>query len=116
MDADTLLLETGLDDAVSFTKGCYLGQETVERIHSRGHVNRKLVGLMAEGETVPAPGAPILVDERPAGRITSAVASPRLGRPIALGYVHRDHIAPGSAVLIVHGDEKIAASVRALPF
>ncbi len=116
MDADTLLLETCLDDAVSFTKGCYLGQETVERIHSRGHVNRKLVGLTAEGDTVPVPGAPVLVDERPVGRITSAVPSPRLGRPIALGYVHRDHIAPGSAVLIGHGDEEIAASVRALPF
>ena len=116
MDADTLLLETSLDDAVSFTKGCYLGQETVERIHSRGHVNRKLVGLVAEEDTVPAPGDPVLVDESPAGRITSAVASPRFGCPIALGYVHRDHIAPGSTVLIGHGDEKIVASVRALPF
>ena len=116
MDADTLLLETCLDDAVSFTKGCYLGQETVERIHSRGHVNRKLVGLMAEGDTVPAPGDPVLVDERPVGRVTSAVASPRFGYPIALGYVHRDHIAPGSPVVIGHGDVKIAASVRALPF
>lgn len=116
MDADTLLLETCLDDAVSFTKGCYLGQETVERIHSRGHVNRKLVGLMAEGDTVPVPGDPVLVDEGPVGRITSAAASPRFGRPIALGYVHRDHIEPGSAVLIGHGDAKIAASVRALPF
>lgn len=116
MDADTLLLETSLDDAVSFTKGCYLGQETVERIHSRGHVNRKLVGLMAEGDTVPVPGDPVLVDERPVGRITSAVASPRLGGPIALGYVHRDHITPGSAVVIGHRDATIAASVRALPF
>lgn len=116
MDADTLLLETSLDDAVSFTKGCYLGQETVERIHSRGHVNRKLVGLMAEGDTVPVPGAPVLIDERAIGRITSATVSPRLGRPIALGYVHRDHIEPGSAVLIGHGDDRIAASVRALPF
>ncbi len=116
MDADTLLLETCLDDAVSFTKGCYLGQETVERIHSRGHVNRRLVGLMAEGDRVPAPDDPVLVDERPVGRITSATASPRFGRPIALGYVHRDYIEPGSAVVIGHGDARIAASVRTLPF
>ena len=116
MDAETLLLETSLDHAVSFTKGCYLGQETVERIHSRGHVNRKLAGLKAEGNVVPDPGDPLLDDDRDIGRVTSAAASPRFRCPIALGYVHRDHLDPGSAVFIGHGDAKIPAVVHALPF
>ena len=116
MNAETLLLETGLDDAVSFTKGCYLGQETVERIHSRGHVNRRLVGLKAEGDVVPAASDPVLDDDRNIGRVTSAVASPRARCPIALGYVHRDYTEPGSAVTIGHGDVKITAAVVALPF
>ena len=59
MDAETLLLETCLDGAVSFSKGCYLGQETVERIHSRGHVNRRLVGLEVRRPTpYRSPGDP----------------------------------------------------------
>ena len=116
MDGQTLLLETGLDDAVSFTKGCYLGQETVERIHSRGHVNRRLVGLKAEGDVVPDPGDPVLDDDRDIGRVTSAVASPRSRCPIALGYVHRDYFEPGSAVTIQHGDVTVSATVHALPF
>ena len=116
MDADTLLLETCLDDSVSFTKGCYLGQETVERIHSRGHVNRKLVGLEVRSGTVPDPGDPLIGEDRSIGRVTSVAASPRLRCPIALGYVHRDYTEPGSAVTIGHGDEKIPAVVHSLPF
>ena len=53
---DNLLLEVALDDAVSFTKGCYLGQEVVERIRSRGHVNKKLCGLLLDGDTPASPG------------------------------------------------------------
>lgn len=116
MDAETLLLETCLDNAVSFAKGCYLGQETVERIHSRGHVNRKLVGLRVEGHLVPGRDDPVLHDGRPVGRVTSATASPRLQCPIALGYVHRDCTEPGSAVTIAHGAREVAAAVHALPF
>ncbi len=116
MDAETLLLETGLDGAVSFTKGCYLGQETVERIHSRGHVNRKLVGLKVRGDIVPDRDEPLLDGDRSIGRITSAVASPRSRCPIGLGYVHRDYVEPGSTVTIGHGDTALAAVVHALPF
>ena len=116
MDADTLLLETCLDHAVSFTKGCYLGQETVERIHSRGHVNRRLVGLKAEGDVVPDARDTVLGADRAIGRVTSAAASPRLGCPIALGYVHRDYMEPGSRVTIGHGDLTIPATVNSLPF
>ncbi len=116
MDAETLLLETGLDGAVSFTKGCYLGQETVERIHSRGRVNRKLVGLKVQGGTVPDRDDPLLDDDRGIGRVTSAAASPRCRCPVALGYVHRDFVEPGSTLAIGHGGTALPAVVHALPF
>ena len=116
MDAETLLLETALDGAVSFTKGCYLGQETVERIHSRGHVNRKLVGLKVRGDTVPDRDDPLLDGDRGIGRVTSAAASPRSRCPVALGYVHRSFVEPGSTVTIGHGDIALPAVVHALPF
>lgn len=116
MDADTLLLETCLDDAVSFTKGCYLGQETVERIHSRGHVNRKLAGFKLAGPGVPDLGDPVLHGDRAVGRVTSAVASPRFDCVIALGYLHRDYLEPGTSIAIGHGGQALHATVQALPF
>ena len=116
MDADTLLLETSLDDAVSFTKGCYLGQETVERIHSRGHVNRRLTGFKVACAEAPAAGASVLDGERTIGRLTSTVVSPRLGYPIALGYLHRDYLEPGTVVALEHQGRAVQATVQALPF
>ncbi len=116
MNADTLLLETCMDDAISFTKGCYLGQETVERLHSRGHVNRKLVGLKVFGVLTPNPGAAICATKQNIGRVTSAIASPRFQCPVALGYVHKDHINPGTVVSIEHGGMELSATVQPLPF
>jgi folate-binding protein YgfZ len=113
---DTLLLETGMDHAVSFTKGCYLGQEVVERIRSRGHVNKKLVGLLLNGSQTPQRGAIVtLVDEK-IGTITSATHSPIFGRPIALAYVHRDHWSPGTRVEVASAEGRVGATVAALPF
>jgi folate-binding protein YgfZ len=111
---DNLLLEVGIDNAVSFTKGCYLGQEVVERIRSRGHVNRKLCGLLIDGAQAVDPGDIVQVESREVGRITSSVISPRLQRPIALGYLHRDFCAPDTAVAI--GRSRRHATVAALPF
>lgn len=116
MDEDNLLLETGLDRAVSFDKGCYLGQEVVERIRSRGHINKKLVGMVLEGDTLPERGSTIWAGEKELGRITSSALSPAMKRPLALGYVHRDYAQPGTRVTI-HGDGKtIPAEVSSLPF
>jgi folate-binding protein YgfZ len=84
---DNLLLETGLTDAVSFTKGCYLGQEVVERIRSRGHVNKKLVGLRLDSQRPAALRAVIVGADKEVGNITSSAYSPKLARAIALGYV-----------------------------
>jgi glycine cleavage system T protein len=97
---DNLLLETSLDTHVSFTKGCYLGQEIVERVRSRGHVNRKLRGLLINGATPARHGDAVRADEKQVGTITSSVNSPRLNRAIALGYIHRDYWEPGAQVTV----------------
>src|SRR5262245_5107738 len=99
---DNLLLEVGLDNAVSFNKGCYLGQEIVERVRSRGHVNKKLVGLTFESQKSASPGDVIAFTDRPVGTITSSVHSPALGRPIALGYVHKECWSPDTRLTVKH--------------
>ena len=116
MQEDTIPLEAGIEDrAISLTKGCYVGQEIIIRVLHRGHgrVARKLVGLLLDpGASAPARGAAIASGSRDIGAVTSAADSPALGRPIALGYVHRDFVQPGTAVEI----GGIEASVAALPF
>jgi folate-binding protein YgfZ len=113
---ENLLLEVGLDHAVSFNKGCYLGQEVVERIRSRGHVNRKLCGLSLDGQTPAESGDLIQVDGKDIGRITSSVVSPWLKRPIALGYLQKDFWNASRAVTINRAGVQIRAVVTALPF
>ncbi len=87
--------EARLDPAVSYSKGCYIGQEIVARIHSRGAVNRLLVQLVLEAPV--EPGDEIRVDGRGVGQISSAAVSPVAG-PIALGYVRREQAEPDTAV------------------
>jgi folate-binding protein YgfZ len=115
MDEDTIPLEAGIESrAISLNKGCYVGQEVIIRVLHRGHgrVAKKLAGLLVDGPDVPPNGAAVTVDDRPIGRVTSAVQSIALGRPIALGYLQRDFLEPGTAVLV--GAAK--AVVTALPF
>ena len=114
MGEDRLPIEAGVTDAVSFTKGCYLGQEVIARATNLGHINRKLVGLIVDGEAPPARGARLSAATRPeAGQVTSAVRSRRLGRTIALGYVHRTLWDPGTRLSLEDGR---GAVVTALPF
>jgi aminomethyltransferase len=113
---DNLLLETGLDTHVSFTKGCYLGQEIVERVRSRGHVNRKLRGLLIEGAVPACHGDAIKAGERQVGTITSSGYSPSLSRPIALGYVHRDYWESGTRLSIHRDGSLLNAQITDLPF
>ena len=114
---DNLLLEVGLDDAVSFTKGCYLGQEVVERIRSRGHVNKKLCGLLLDGDEPANFGDPIsAAADKEVGRITSSVVSLALNRPIALGYVSKDCWSVGTNLSVQRENGPITATVTALPF
>lgn len=120
METDTIPLEAGIEDrAISFTKGCYVGQEIIVRVTQRGggRVARKLVGLtIDEAPTPPAHGSTIRSGVRDIGRITSAVFSPTLDRVIALGYVHRDFVEPGTPVTVVSGNAEHAARVTPTPF
>jgi folate-binding protein YgfZ len=113
---NNLLLEVGIDDAFSFTKGCYLGQEIVERIRSRGHVNKKLCGLVLDGSSPAAAGDSIHTDRKVVGTITSSVLSPRLDRPIALGYLGKEYWNPGTVVSVEHNGSAIGGTVSEVPF
>jgi folate-binding protein YgfZ len=114
IDDSNLAQETGLEEeAISYEKGCYLGQEVVARVHFRGHVNRLLRGL-SFGDSAPAPGASLFDGEKPVGTVTSAVASPEYG-PIGLGYVRRE-VDPSSALRWAAGDVEGSATVVRLPF
>ena len=115
MDTDTIPLEAGLDRAISRTKGCYVGQEVIVRVIDRGHgrVARRLVGLALDpASPAPAAGAAIASGDREIGRVTSAVRSPALHHPIALGYIHRDFTTAGTTVTIAGSP----ATVTDLPF
>lgn len=114
MTEETIPLEAGIEQrAISFSKGCYVGQEVIIRVMHRGHgrVAKRLVGLRIDGPR-PAPGSRVFAlapgDEavagdqasaRDIGFVTSAAVSPRLGT-IAMGYVHRDFVEPGTAVTV----------------
>jgi glycine cleavage system T protein len=113
---DTLPLEAGLFSALSFDKGCYIGQEIVERARSRGHVNWKLVGLRFPADAaVPSPGDKLrAVNGAENGEITSTCFSPILGRPVALGYVRREVSEPGTR--LESASNGATAEVAKLPF
>ena len=97
LDDRVLPAEAGLEErAISFTKGCYPGQEPVARLHYRGHPNRGLRVLALEGDDVPAYDAPLTLDGKVVGRITSAVGD--AGRVLALAYVRRE--VPDDAVVL----------------
>jgi tRNA-modifying protein YgfZ len=94
----TLPQESGQMHAVNFQKGCYIGQEIVERIRARGHVNKKLVRLAIDGAEAPTPGTALSADGQEAGEITSAVYSPELGHVAALGYLRVAYAEPGKVL------------------
>jgi folate-binding protein YgfZ len=99
MDATNLAQEVGRDRrAISLHKGCYLGQETIARIDSRGHVNRRLVRLRFAGQEVPPPGTALLDQGQPVGHVTSAAYSPDAEAALGLGYVRRQHASPGTVL------------------
>jgi len=112
---DTIALEAPLEDAISFRKGCYLGQEVIERVSARGHVNRKLVPLTIDAEAPPSAGDVVFAGAKEIGRITSAAWSWRLAKPVALGYVRREHVAPGTRVEVHAAAGILAATVQPAP-
>ena len=111
LDDSVIPQEAGLNErAVSFTKGCYVGQETVARLYYRGKPNRQLRGLRLSGAA--SPGDELTFDGRVVGRVSSIAESPRLG-PIALALVRRE--APPGTTVLVSGNGS-AAEVIELPF
>jgi folate-binding protein YgfZ len=118
MDETNVVTEAALDTAVSYTKGCYVGQEIIARIKYRGHVAKKLSGLVFDQAVKVERGALIRSkdDDKEIGRITSANYSPHLGRSIALGYLKYDYITSNTSVKVVAGDDQLPARVTDLPF
>jgi aminomethyltransferase len=105
--------ETAQDSALNFSKGCYIGQEIVERIRSRALLHRRLTGLLVEGPP-PASGAKIQFDGKDVGEVTSAAAVPAGDRDLtlAIGYVRTDAQAPGTEVSVAGAK----ATVSETPF
>jgi tRNA-modifying protein YgfZ len=111
MGTETMPAEAGIvEGAVSFTKGCYIGQETVARLHYKGRPNRRLLGLRLSG---PAPrGAALRLGEREVGALGSACVSPTLG-PIGLAIVRRE---AGPSDELAVGEDGVTARLVDLPF
>ena len=122
--------ECRLDHVVSYTKGCFLGQETLARMYHRGHPNWLLVGLAPNGDIAGLNDTPssdlqaelhdkplFRVDgtEKQSGRITSAVQSPAIGKPLLMGYVRADLSEPGTKALLRIGDSDTPLTVVSLP-
>ncbi|MCC6543305.1 MAG: aminomethyl transferase family protein [Nitrospirae bacterium] len=130
MDEDTIPIEANLDNAISYTKGCYIGQETIARINFKGHVNRKLTGFtvhpgtginhVTEGRIIVHKGDRIYAvtenTENSIGIITSACFSPTLNDVIAIGYLRMKYCEPGTEVRIDSSSHQISAVVTVIPF
>ena len=107
-NTDNLPQEVGRDKlAISFTKGCYLGQETVARIDALGHVNQQVGGVEFAGTEVPRSGMELTRAGHVAGHVTSATFSPRLNAPLALAMLRRDAHSPGSELESVAGGGRV---------
>ncbi len=91
--------ETQLLHALHFNKGCYIGQEIVERIRSRGLVNRLLIHMKINAAEAPSPGCTLTIGDEKVGRLTSAAVSPELGCVVAMGYVRASHARAGTRLL-----------------
>lgn len=115
---ETLPVEAGLqDEAISYAKGCFPGQEVIARIKTYGHVNRLLSGLTLEGEALPQKGSTIFHGDKKVGWVTSAAHSPLMGKAIAMSYLRRESAVPGTAVRVALDDQAwTSAQVVSLPF
>jgi folate-binding protein YgfZ len=110
----TIALEARLERGISYSKGCYVGQETVERATARGGVKKRLYGLRISGRR-PQTGASAWLDGREVGQVSSIAASPRLGI-VGLAIMHHSAWQPGTRVVVKDGEGEVAAVVSELPF
>jgi folate-binding protein YgfZ len=111
IDETTTMPEIG-EAGISYDKGCYIGQEVVAKVKYIGHVNRRFVGLVVAGDSIPEVKTPIRKGGREVGYVTTSLLSPKLNKPIALGFLSRSAYAPGTEVEV---GEAIATIVE-LPF
>lgn len=119
LDETTLPQEAGLEArAVSFNKGCYIGQEVINRLRTIGQVTRALRGLRLPPDlpALPARGDKLWHAGKEVGHLTSAVHSPRLNAPVAIGYVRRECFAPGTELLLRTAAGEWPVQVAGLPF
>jgi len=117
MNENTIPIEAGIWNALSFEKGCYVGQEVIARIKWRGHVNWHLTGLKIDGDDIPKMDSKIIRGEREIGYITSSAFSPKLNQIIALGYIRREFSNPGAQVTIkMESNKTVSAEVSEIPF
>lgn len=119
MDENNLAPEPGIEArAISYSKGCYIGQEVIARIRTYGQVAKSLRGLRLADDLkeLPAKGTPLFHDGKEVGFITSALASPALKANIALGYVRKEVNQPGTQLTVHQSDGESAASIVELPF
>jgi folate-binding protein YgfZ len=116
LDESILAPEAPLEDAIHHDKGCYIGQEVVARVRDRGHVNRRFTGFRILTGAIPARGDAVLVDGKEVGLVTSAVFSPALAAPIALGYIRAEYAEPETRLQIRNGKELLPAATSTLPF
>ncbi len=116
MGEDTLALEAAPESAISYTKGCYVGQEVVARGTYVGQVRRKLLGLRVDGDVPPVRGDRVSKGDREVGFVTSGTWSPTLGWVIALALLRIDEVAPSEALFIDRGGWDLRARQHPLPF
>ncbi len=111
MDETTIVPELGIENLISYNKGCYIGQEIIARIHFRGHIAKQLTGLILENEAQPNDELKSF-DSKNAGKITSVTFSPKLKKIIALAFVRYDYLEEGTKLTI----NDTTATVKNLPF
>ena len=119
MDETNLAPETGIEPrAISYSKGCYIGQEVIARVRTYGQVAKALRGLRLAGNlrALPAKGDKLYIDQKEVGHVTSAVYSPRLQANIALGYVRREHNQAGEQLIVRTPNGDSPAVIVDLPF
>ncbi len=119
MDETIIPIEAGIESrAISYNKGCYIGQEVINRVHTMGHVNKELrcLRLVDDLKTLPAKGDKLFIDAQEVGYVTSAVASPRLKANIALGYVRREANQIGNKLKLRTAGGESEVKIVSLPF
>jgi len=117
LNDNILPVEAGLqNEGISYSKGCFPGQEVIARLKTYGHVNRKLSGLIFEGEDLPEPGAKVFQGEKAVGWLTSAAHSPKVGKIIAMAYLRREVLNPGIRLTVSVNSAQVLATVATLPF